>query len=152
MKNVTLALLCCATFLSACDDSTTGAAKNTTGEAVSEKEVLTKPVPETGNAPVTEVKETVIAAADNASEDNQGESTYKSKCVACHGAGIAGAPKLGDKAAWAARIAQGDDVLVQHAIKGFKGDTGYMPPKGGSMSLSDEVIAATVQYVVSQSQ
>ena len=130
MKIYTLVLLCCTTFLYACDDSkdtgsTMGAAKNTTGEAVSE------------------VK---------ASDDEQGESTYKSKCVACHGGGVAGAPKLGDKAAWAARIAQGDEVLLQHAIKGFKGDTGYMPPKGGFMTLSDEEISATVQYMVSQSQ
>ena len=140
MKNFTLALLCCTTFLYACDgskdtSSTMGTAKNNTS-----------------NAPITEVKETSTAAVVKASDDKQAESTYKSKCVACHGGGIAGAPKLGDKAAWAARIAQGDEVLLQHAIKGFKGDTGYMPPKGGFMSLSDEDISATVQYMVSQSQ
>ena len=148
MKNFTLALLCCTTFLYACDgskdtSSTMGAAKNNTSEAVSEAKELKEPVPETSNAPITEVK---------ASDDKQAESTYKSKCVACHGGGIAGAPKLGDKAAWAARIAQGDEVLLQHAIKGFKGDTGYMPPKGGFMALSDEEISATVQYMVSHSQ
>ena len=142
MKNLTLALLCCTTFLYACDgskdtSSTMGAAENTTSQAVSEANELT---------------ETSTAVAAKAGDDKQAESTYKSKCVACHGGGIAGAPKLGDKAAWAARIAQGDEVLLQHAIKGFKGDTGYMPPKGGFMTLSDEEISAAVQYMVSQSQ
>lgn len=156
MKNFTLALLCCTTFLYACDgskdtSSTMGAAKNNTSEAVSEAKELKEPVPETSNAAISEVKETSTAAVE-ASDDKQAESTYKSKCVACHGGGIAGAPKLGDKAAWAARITQGDEVLLQHAIKGFKGDTGYMPPKGGFMALSDEEISAAVQYMVSQSQ
>mgnify|MGYP001820310483 CR=1 FL=1 len=142
MKNLTLALLCSATFLYACDGSketgsTMGAAENTPNQVVSEANELT---------------ETSTAVAAKASDDNQAESIYKSKCVACHGGGVAGAPKLGDKAAWAARIAQGDEVLLQHAIKGFKGDTGYMPPKGGFMALSDEEISAAVQYMVSQSQ
>ena len=157
MKNLTLALLCCTTFLYACDgskdtSSTMGAAENTTNEAVSEENELKEPVPETSNAPITEVKETLVATTADASDNKQAESTYKSKCIACHGGGVAGAPKLGDKAAWAARIAQGDEVLLQHAIKGFKGDTGYMPPKGGFMTLSDEEISAAVQYMVSQSQ
>lgn len=157
MKNITLALMCCTTFLYACDgskdtSSTMGAAKNNTSEAVSEAKELKEPVPETSNAAITEVKETSTAAVVKTSDDKQAESTYKSKCVACHGGGIAGAPKLGDKAAWAARVAQGDEVLLQHAIKGFKGDTGYMPPKGGFMALSDEEISAAVQYMVSQSQ
>ena len=157
MKIHTLVLLCCTTFLYACDDSkdtgsTMGEAKNTTGEAVSEVKELKEAVPETSNAPITEVKETSTAAAAKVSDNEQAESTYKSKCAACHGVGVAGAPKLGDKAAWAVRIAQGDEVLLQHAIKGFKGDTGYMPPKGGFMTLSDEEISASVQYMVSQSQ
>ena len=62
--------------------------------------------------------------------------------MACHGAGIAGAPKFGDKAAWAPRIKQGDDVLYEHAIKGFQGKTGMMPPKGGSTASDDDVKAA----------
>ncbi len=157
MKKYTLVLLCCTTFLYACDGSkdtgsTMGVAKNTIDDAVSEVKELKEAVPETSNAPIIEVKETSTAAAAKVSDDEQGESTYKSKCVACHGGGVAGAPKLGDKAAWAARIAQGDKVLLQHAIEGFKGDTGYMPPKGGFMTLSDEEISATVQYMATQSQ
>jgi cytochrome c5 len=80
-----------------------------------------------------------------------GKNIYNATCVACHGAGIAGAPKVGDKAAWAARIKQGDAVLYEHAIKGFQGKNGMMPPKGGS-SASDAEIKAAVAYMVSVSK
>ncbi len=76
-----------------------------------------------------------------------GKKTYEAACIACHGAGIAGAPKLGDKAAWAPRIKQGKDVLYTHAIKGFQGKAGMMPAKGGSAASDDEVKAA-VDYMV----
>jgi cytochrome c5 len=77
-----------------------------------------------------------------------GKKIYDTSCVACHGAGVAGAPKLDDKAAWESRIAQGKDILYEHAIKGFQGKTGFMPPKGGS-SASDEEIKAAVDYMTS---
>ena len=75
-----------------------------------------------------------------------GKAIYASVCTACHGAGIAGAPKTGDKAAWKPRIAQGNAKLYEHAIKG----KGAMPPKGGAMSASDAEIKAAVDYLVSQ--
>ncbi|HZV66859.1 MAG TPA: c-type cytochrome [Telluria sp.] len=71
-----------------------------------------------------------------------GKTLYNGTCVACHGAGIAGAPKFGDKAAWAPRIKQGVAVLYDHALKGFQGKAGMMPPKGGSSASDDEVKAA----------
>ena len=80
-----------------------------------------------------------------------GQALYTSTCIACHGAGIAGAPKLGDKAAWAPRIAQGVAVLDDHAIHGFQGKAGMMPPKGGSTASDDDVKAA-VAYMVAQSK
>jgi cytochrome c5 len=75
-----------------------------------------------------------------------GKTLYETTCKTCHGPGIAGAPKFGDKAAWADRIKQGPAVLYEHAIKGFQGKTGVMPPKGGS-SASDEEIKAAVDYM-----
>ena len=80
-----------------------------------------------------------------------GESDYKSSCFACHDTGVAGSPKVGDKEAWAPRIAQGVDTLYKHAIEGFQGSAGVMPPKGGS-SLSDDAIKAVVDYMVANSQ
>ena len=79
-----------------------------------------------------------------------GKSVYESACVACHGAGLAGAPKVGDKTAWAARIAQGTATLEQHAIAGYQGSAGFMPAKGGRMDLSDDAVKAAVGYMVSQ--
>ncbi|HEX8613348.1 MAG TPA: c-type cytochrome [Telluria sp.] len=76
-----------------------------------------------------------------------GKTVYNAACIACHGAGIAGAPKFGDKAAWTARIAQGAPVLYEHAIKGYTGKNGMMPPKGGS-SASDEEVKAAVDFMV----
>jgi cytochrome c5 len=87
------------------------------------------------------------AVASTATDSGAGKALYSAACVACHGAGIAGAPKFGDKAAWAPRIAQGANVLHEHAIKGFQGKAGVMPPKGGS-SASDNEVKSAVDYMV----
>jgi cytochrome c5 len=78
-----------------------------------------------------------------------GASVYEAACVACHGAGIGGAPKMGDTAAWAPRIAQGKATLYKHAIEGFQGGAGVMPAKGGRTDISDELIQAAVDYMAS---
>ena len=80
-----------------------------------------------------------------------GTQVYEQVCKTCHGAGIAGAPKVGDKAAWAARIAQGDKTLFQHAIAGFQGKGGVMPPKGGNGDLADVEVQRAVVYMANQS-
>ena len=77
-----------------------------------------------------------------------GENTYKAICTGCHSTGALGAPKLGDKAAWAPRIAQGIDVLYNSALKGKNS----MPAKGGSTALSDAEVKATVDYIVAASK
>lgn len=75
-----------------------------------------------------------------------GKKVYEASCQACHAAGIAGAPKFADKAAWADRIKQGNATLYDHAIKGFQGKAGMMPAKGGSTASDDEIKAA-VNYM-----
>jgi cytochrome c5 len=92
------------------------------------------------------------AEAVVAAEDLPGETVYNQACVACHGAGIAGAPKFGDVAAWAPRIAQGADTLHTHALQGYQGKGGYMPPKGGRTDLSDQSVINAVDYIVAASQ
>jgi cytochrome c5 len=114
------------------------------------KEAAVESVKETASATIKD-NDTVVAAV-TVSDNDEGESTYKKHCVACHNTGVAGSPKLGDQAAWGSRITQGNAVLTQHAIEGYKGETGYMPPKGGFMSLSDEAISMAVMYMVSQVQ
>ena len=83
-------------------------------------------------------------------QELSGEEVYTSSCAACHDAGIAGAPKTGDAAAWSARIAQGNDTLYSHAIQGYQGSAGFMPAKGGNAALSDDNVKAAVDYMVSK--
>ncbi len=78
-----------------------------------------------------------------------GAALFQSVCSTCHGAGIAGAPKAGDKAAWAPRIAEGKATLYQHAINGYQGKAGAMPAKGGRPDLPDDLIRQGVDYMVS---
>jgi cytochrome c5 len=78
-----------------------------------------------------------------------GASAFQAVCKACHGEGIAGAPKAGDKAAWGPRIAQGKDTLYQHALAGFNGTKGVMPAKGGRTDLPDDLIKQAVDYMTS---
>ena len=87
------------------------------------------------------------AAATASSAVLPGEQVYNTTCVACHGAGIAGAPKFADKAAWAPRIAEGLAVLHKHALQGYQGKTGVMPPKGGRTDLADQSIENAVDYM-----
>lgn len=92
----------------------------------------------------------VVAAAAPAAVD--GAATYKAACALCHGAGIAGAPKVGDKAAWAPRLAQGEATLYKHSIEGYKGSAGVMPAKGGRVDLSDAAVMAAVDHMVAASR
>jgi cytochrome c5 len=80
------------------------------------------------------------------------EELYNAACSACHAQGIGGAPRIADKAAWAPRIAQGKDTLYKHAIGGFTGKAGMMPPKGGRVDLSDDLIRSGVDYMVERSR
>ena len=100
--------------------------------------------PAAAAAPAAPAAAAPVAAAD-------GKKTFETACIACHGAGVAGAPKFGDKAAWAPRVKQGSALLYEHALKGFQGKAGMMPPKGGS-SASDEEVKAAVDYMVNASK
>lgn len=93
----------------------------------------------------TDAAPAVAAAVD-------GEAVYKKACITCHGAGIAGAPRMGDAADWGPRVAQGDAVLHEHAIKGFTGKKGMMPAKGGFVTLSDDEVKSAVDHMVAGSR
>ncbi len=88
------------------------------------------------------------APAETAAAPKSGEDIYNGSCLACHATGAAGAPKLGDAAAWAPRIAAGMDSLVANATNGLNA----MPPKGLCMTCSDDELKAAVEYMVNNSQ
>jgi cytochrome c5 len=94
------------------------------------------------------VGEVVLAETDSTTGVRSGEQVVKAVCQTCHGAGLVGAPKIGDKTAWQPRLAQGVKALHEHAMKGIRA----MPPKGGNPSLSDAEVSAAVDYMLKQSK
>jgi cytochrome c5 len=93
-----------------------------------------------------------VAKIEPVAEVLSGPQVYNQACVACHGAGIGGAPTVGQTADWAPRVAQGTTVLRERVMNGYQGDKGYMPPKGGRIDLSDEEIISAMNYMLQQSR
>lgn len=130
MKHLTLTLaLCGAALLAACGKRETAAP-------------AAPPAPAAATAPAP------AAAAENTA----GKSVYNKTCALCHAAGVAGAPKPGDKADWGPRIAQGNEVLYKHAIEGFTGAKGQMPARGGAATLTDDEVKSAVNHMVEASR
>ena len=105
---------------------------------------------ETGAAAMAAAAEAArVAAASQVAYEGtlDGSVIYNQLCGACHTSGAGGAPQL-TQAAWSNRVAQGMDVLVQHAIEGYQGQAGLMPARGGNPALTDEQVAATVKWMV----
>ncbi len=102
------------------------------------------PVAAAATAMVSEAKAT--STAPSAADLEKGKAVYSKTCFACHATGVAGSPKLDDKAAWEPRIATGMDALYHTALNG----KGAMPAKGGNITLSDEDVKAAVNYMVSE--
>jgi len=94
------------------------------------------------------VGDVALAEANPTQGTRSGAEVVKAVCQACHGAGLVGAPKIGDKSAWQPRLAQGVGKLHEHAIHGIR----TMPPKGGNPALSDAEVNAAVDYMLGQSK
>ncbi|MBN9339730.1 MAG: cytochrome c5 family protein [Comamonadaceae bacterium] len=102
-------------------------------------------------APAAAAAPAPAPAAPAAPENTVGKSVYGKTCARCHAAGVAGAPKPGDKADWGPRIAQGKDTLYKHALEGFTGSKGMMPARGGAATLGDDEVKAAVDFMADQS-
>jgi len=87
-----------------------------------------------------------------AADAAKGEGVYMNFCAPCHASGVAGAPKVGDQAAWAPRLKQGEKILAERAVKGYQGPAGFMPARGGNSALSDAEVANAVAYMISKSK
>lgn len=85
---------------------------------------------------------TTVALPTLAAED--GATVYNQNCAMCHAAGLANAPKLGDKAAWAPRVATGREALLKSALNG----KGVMPPRAGNPQLTDAQISAALDHIL----
>lgn len=103
-------------------------------------------------APAPAVAPAPAPAAAPVAENTVGKSVYGKVCAMCHAVGAAGAPKPGDKADWGPRIAQGNDILYKHALEGFTGAKGMMPPRGANASLTDDEVKAAVDYMADQAR
>lgn len=90
----------------------------------------------------------LLASGSVLAAERSGEDVFKAACTVCHTAGVAGAPKLGDKAAWAPRIAKGKEALYTSAIKGIRA----MPPKGTCATCTDGELKKAVDYMVSKAK
>ena len=119
------------------------------GSSVAER---IKPVGQVDVAAVETQREPVKIAVAASTPGRDGQQVYQATCVVCHDAGIAGAPKLGDKGQWAKRIAKGLDTLYASAVNGVQGSAGAMPAKGGNPALSNAEVKAAVDYIVARSK
>lgn len=104
--------------------------------------------PDAEAKPEAKAEEAKPAEGDKAAAKADGEKVYKGLCMSCHDTGVAGSPKLGDKEAWKARIATGNDALYKSALEG----KGAMPAKGGNPKLTDDEVKAAVDYMVEKSK
>lgn len=135
MKKIShlMAVSAVALFLTAC------------GEKQPAQAPAASPEPAAAAAPATVAE---APAAAPAADHEAGKSVFAKTCAMCHAAGVAGAPKPGDKDDWGPRIAQGKDTLYKHALEGFTGKKGMMPARGSNPALSDDEVKSAVDYMV----
>jgi len=111
-----------------------------------------KPVAQVSVASAEDKREPAKSAVAASPATRDGQQVYQAGCVACHDAGIAGAPKMGDKGQWAKRIAKGVNSLYTSAVNGVQSSAGAMPARGGNAALSDAEVKAAVDYMVARSK
>jgi len=147
MKKQILIVAASLALLSGCGgrESGTGASGSAPAGAATSAKVAAVPVPAMpppGGS--DEGMEPAAAAPDLVT----GEKVYKGTCSICHKSGLKGAPRLGIKEDWEARLTQSKEVLYEHAVKGFRGKKGVMPSRGSNAKLSDMEVRAAVDYMV----
>ncbi|MDO8294684.1 MAG: c-type cytochrome [Gallionella sp.] len=140
MKKQTLIVIASLALLSGCG----GKSKEVAVPATATPGMAAAPKPLSASQPNEVKPQTVAAAPDLAT----GEKVYKGTCSICHKSGLKGAPRLGKKQDWEARLAQGNEVLYDRAINGYIGKKGSMPSRGSNARLSEDEVKAAVDYMV----
>ena len=152
-----LLMVCVALTLTACGSEETSAPTQSTAQPAAKTAPAAveqaKQVAEQASEKVAQVARQVEDQAQGAVAQVKdllasGQVVYAKACLSCHKTGLIGAPKVGDRAAWSALIASGQDKMTTNAITGI----GRMPAKGGVSSLTDDEVAAAVKYMVEQSR
>lgn len=92
----------------------------------------------------TETETTTVASP--------GQTIWQANCAVCHQQGLGGAPVIGNQIQWKKRVEQGLPTLISHALNGYSGETGEMPPRGGNAQLTDQEVELAVTYMVSKVQ
>jgi cytochrome c5 len=145
----TLALLIL--LFAGCTEKEATAPEEAAPDQASSAQIVEPEAPPTAEAPEPAVEPGEPQAATDSPADTQtasvdGQKIYQGSCQACHAAGVAGAPKMGDKDAWAPRIAKGNDALLSSVKNGLNA----MPPKGGCMNCTEEELQAAIAFLVKQ--
>jgi len=144
MNKVLITIVAATLVIAGCGDK-----QDAASDAMDTTTGMASDVAESAGEMASDAKESVSEAVSEVSDGGAtGQKIYKQSCQACHANGVANAPKPGDKAAWAPRIATGIDAMLATAKKG----KGAMPPKGTCMGCSDDDLKAAIEYMVSQSK
>ena len=143
-----LAAAALALFLTACGDKKPAETPAPAPAPAAAPAAAPAPAAEPAAAAPAASEAPAAAPAAPVADSGAGKSAYGKTCAMCHAAGVAGAPKPGDKADWRPRIAQGKDTLYKHALEGFTGAKGMMPARGGNANMSDDDVKAAVDYMV----
>lgn len=147
MKKQILIVAASLALLSGCGgrESVTGASGSAPAGAETSAKVAVVPVPA---MPPPGGSDEGVESAAAAPDLVTGEKVYKGTCSICHKSGLKGAPRLGIKEDWEARLTQGNEILYEHAVKGFRGKKGIMPSRGSNAKLTDAEVRAAVDYMV----
>ena len=144
MNKVLITIVAATLVIAGCSDK-----QDTASDAMDTTTGMASDIAESAGEMTSDAKEGASEAVSEVSDGGAtGQKIYKQSCQACHANGVANAPKPGDKAAWAPRIATGMDAMLATAKKG----KGAMPPKGTCMGCSDADLKAAIEYMVSQSK
>ena len=144
MNKVLITIVAATLVIAGCSDK-----QDAASDAMDTTTGMASDIAESAGEMTSDAKEGASEAVSEVSDGGAtGQKIYKQSCQACHANGVANAPKPGDKAAWAPRIATGMDAMLAVAKKG----KGAMPPKGTCMGCSDDDLKAAIEYMVSQSK
>lgn len=147
MKKQILTVAVSLALLSGCSGKENGAGVSGSASASAETSIKIMAVP----APVTPAPSRTDEGMEQAAVAPDlvtGEKVYKSTCSICHKSGLKGAPRMGIKEDWEARLTQSNEILYEHAVNGFRGKKGFMPSRGSNSKLSDAEVRAAVDYMV----